>query len=192
MKIKLILAFIVLILSACRPSIEEVSQIDPSYSIADVTSFMLTLDCGDAEMTELKEDFLKTYCDLLQTNITEKIQNQHPQWEVVDENADLFIEASLEQLYGGNEALRLFPSFQAGRTMLTIQFLVYKNELLIAERRLTENTSRIHFEDKQYTNEDAITADSLTMAGYVSDYIDNPKKFDKGLKEYRNDYVPNY
>jgi hypothetical protein len=192
MKVKLIFIFIVLILSACRTSIEEISEIDPNYSIADVNSFMVSLDCGDVDVTELEEDFIKMYCDLLRTHISTKIQQQHPDWELVDEEADLFIEASLEQLYGGNEALRFFPSFQAGRSMITIQFYVYKNELLIAERRLTETTSRIHFEKRQYTNEDAITADSIIMAGYVSDYIDNPEKFDTGLKDYRNDYVPNY
>lgn len=190
MKIKLIFGFLVLLLSACRPPIEEVSRVDPNYSIADVASFMVTLDCDDTDITELKNSYVKNYCELLKHQISSHIQQQHSDWELVELAPDLLIEATLDQLYGGNQALRFFMPLEAGRTMLTLHFLIYKQKVLMAERRVTEITRRIHFEDEMYTNEDAIEEDTKIIANYVSDYIQNPNQFDLELKEYRNGYTP--
>jgi hypothetical protein len=190
MKIKLILCFTILVLSACRPPIEEISKIDSGYSTDGVNTFQLKLNCADAEITELKPSYEKNYCSFLKNQIISTIKQQHPQWRLEEKKPDLLIEATLEQLYGGNQALRFFPSFEAGRTMLTIHFYVYKKSLLIAERRLTEITRRIHFEDEKHTNEEAIDEDSKLIAMQISEYIDDPDLFDKKLKEYRAGYTP--
>ncbi len=190
MKNILIICFAILVLSACRPPVEEVSRIDPKYSIDDVSSFLVQLDCIDAEITELKESFEKDYCVFLKNQMVTVIQDQHPQWQLVEKNPDLLIEAELEQLYGGFQPLRLFLPLEAGRTMLTIHFSLYKQSLLIAERRLTEITRMIHFEDEKYTNEEAITEDTKIVAMQISDFIDNPVQFDKKLKLYRKGYNP--
>jgi hypothetical protein len=194
MKIKLMLCIVTLalamILSACRPPVEEMSTIDPGYSIDDVNSFLVKLDCIDADVTELKETFEKDYCLFLKNQIVSTIQQQHPQWQLAEQKPDLLIEAELEQLYGGNQVLRFFLPIEAGRTMLTIHFSLYKKALLVAERRLTEITRRIHFEDEKYTNEEAITEDSKIVAMQISDFIDQPAEFDKKLKDYRDGYNP--
>ena len=179
-----------MILSSCRPPVEEISTIDPSYSVDDVSSFSVKLDCIDAEVTELNESFEEDYCLLLKNQIISTIQQQHPQWELIEQKPDLLIEAELEQLYGGNQVLRFFLPIEAGRTMLTIHFSLYKKSLLIAERRLTEITRRIHFEDEKYTNEEAITEDTKIVAMQISDFIDQPTQFDKKLKDYRDGYYP--
>jgi len=190
MKIKLILCCAILVLSACRPPIDEISKIDPAYSTDGVSHFFVKLDCDDAEITELKESYEDNYCPLLKNQIVSTIQQQHPQWQLQEKNPDLLIDAVLEQLHGGNQALRFFPSFEAGRTMLTIHFNVYKQSLLIAERRLTEITRRIHFEDDKHTNEEAISEDTKLIAMKISEFIDNPVQFDKKLKDYRAGYTP--
>ncbi|MFK5986886.1 MAG: hypothetical protein QM479_15875 [Pseudomonadota bacterium] len=192
MKIKLILCFLVVFLSACRAPVEEMSNIDPEYSSDGISSFYLQLNCSEAEVTELKESYVKDYCALLKMQMLSTIGKKHPQWQLAatEKQSELFIDAKLEQLYGGNQALRFFLPIEAGRTMLTLHFSVYKNSLLVAERRLTEITRRIHFEDEKYTNEEAISEDSNKMAGYVSDYIDNPTAFDKKMKAYYNGYTP--
>jgi len=184
------LCFVILVLSACRAPIEEISKTDSGYSIDGVHSFKLKLECADAEITELKPSYEKNYCSFLKNQITSTIQQQHPQWRLEGKKPDLLIEASLEQLYGGNQALRLFPSFEAGRSMLTIHFNVYKNSLLIAERRLTEITRRIHFEDEKHTNEQAIDEDTKIIAKQISEFIDDPALFDKQLNKYLDGYTP--
>ncbi len=192
MKIKLILCLAVLFLSSCRAPVEEMSTNVSDYSIDGVSQFFIELDCSEADMTELKEPYIKNYCSLLKNKIETTIQEQQPDWALVADKkeSDLFIQAQLEQLYGGNQPLRLFFPFEAGRTMLTVHFSVYKNKVLIAERRLTEITRMIHFEDEKYTNEEAISEDTNTMATYLADYINNPTAFDQKLNKYRNGYHP--
>lgn len=182
------------LLLACRPPVKPVSEQQPEYSIADIKTVSVQLDCEKADITELDPAYVEPYCEHLRDLLKQAIHQKFPDWKLLrwyqNKEADLFIDARLEQLYGGNQFLRFLPTFEAGRSMLTVNFDIYKKGVKIAQRRLTEITRRIHFEDEKYTNEEAIEVDSNIMAGYLAAYLQDPIAFNKKYKAYWKDYYP--
>ncbi len=195
MKYALIWLIPVFLLAACRPPVASVSRYDEAFSLQGVNSYALILHCDEADITELDDAYVEKYCQFLQNQLTAAIEKQYPEWQRVAnlrfaDRADLYIDARLEQLYGGNQFLRFLPTFEAGRTMLTVNFDFYRNKRFMAQRRLTEITRRIHFEDEKYTNEEAIDEDSKIMATYLVQFMSNPKAFDRQYKAVWGNYNP--
>jgi|GEM_PF-6397429 len=187
---KIIIILLLGMLISCRAPLSEISRISADYNLEDVSRYDLQLNCEDARITELKKAFVDQSCVMLHDTISNAIVRHFPDWEAHMGQPDLLLQVSLEQMYGGNEALRLFPSMEAGRSMLTLHLNVFKGNQLIAERRLTGISRIMDIPQGYFTNEDMIRQDSLILADKLMRYLKNPVLFDRQMQQYYEGYDP--
>ena len=71
---------IILFIYGCAAKLSEQSQVNPYYSIADVQTYSVTLDCSKTSISGLQANFVENYCPILESNIKLFLQRQNPTW----------------------------------------------------------------------------------------------------------------
>jgi hypothetical protein len=179
-KIYTVIIFLSLLHSlGCASTLPDKRVIHDSYSIADVKTFGSVLNCENTKLTDIRPDFIKNYCQVLASNIKLALQRELPNLEYRENNPDLSVQSTLEEINGGSAAARLLIGFGAGRSITTVYVNISKNGKIIAEGRITETTTMPNVLTSNYANEDAILQDAPLIASRVGKFVKDPASFEK-------------
>jgi hypothetical protein len=163
----------------CAPTLPYKSAIQKNYSVADAKTFSSVLNCENTQVTEVRPNFAQDYCQVLAGNINLALQKEMPNIKHDENNPEIVIRTTLEEIHGGNAAARFWIGFGAGRSITTVYVKVEKNGKIIAERRITETTTMPNLATNNYANDDAILQDAPLIARKIGEFVRNPDDFEK-------------
>lgn len=171
--------FGLLISFGCAPTLPSKSVVNDAYSLEGVKTFSSVVDCENVQITELKTDFSKDYCQVLAGNIKISLQRENPGLTYDESHPDLVVQTTLEEIHGGSAAARFWVGFGAGRSITTVYVKVIKLGVTIAERRITETTTMPNLVTSNFSNEDAILQDATLLARRIGRFVKDPVNFEK-------------
>lgn len=171
---KIIILFLVLLTSGCASTLPEIAKINNNYSMDNIKTFSVNMDCSKTVLSDIQQNFAESYCQVLEGNIKLSLQKENPTWRFDKDNPDMMINATLEQVHGGSAAARFWIGFGAGRSVTTAYVKILKNNAIVAERRFTETTTMPNIASNNWSNEDAITQDAPLIAKKIAEFVHNP------------------
>jgi hypothetical protein len=174
-----IIVCIVLFIYGCAAKLPEQPKVNANYSVKDVKTYSVNIDCTKATISGLQQNFAENYCPILESNIKLFLQNKNPTWSNTKDSPELTIKATLEQIHGGSSAARFWVGFGAGRSVTTVHIQVLKGNVAIAERRFNETTTMPNIAAGNWTNEDAIIQDAPLIAKKIAEFVRNPSGYGK-------------
>lgn len=169
----------ILFLFGCAEKLPEEVKVSTKYSIENVESFSVAIDCEKTKVTNLPPTFIENYCQLLETNLKLALQSVKSTWRYVDTNPELKIETILEQVHGGSADTRFWIGFGAGRSVTTIYVKIFQNDVIVAERRFNETTTMPNLVSDTWSNEDVVIQDARLIAEKIASFVKNPSAYDK-------------
>ena len=117
---KIILLLTVFVIYGCASKLPGQAKISNDYSIQDIKTFSVNMDCTKVQISDISINFVESYCPILEGNIKLALQKQNPMWRLNNENPGILIETILEQVHGGSAATRFWIGFGAGRSVTTV------------------------------------------------------------------------
>jgi len=175
---KIFFLLTVFAISACAPKLPEQTNIYNNYSIQNIRTFSVNIDCEKPKLSDIQANFVESYCPILEGNIKIALQNENPAWRHDNENPEIIIETILEQVHGGSAATRFWVGFGAGRSVTTVYIKIFKNNEIIAERRFNETTTMPDLISGSWSNEEAIIQDAHLIAEKIAEFVRNPTDYE--------------
>lgn len=174
LKTIIVFLFIGFITFGCAPTLKEHATISDNYSILNTNTFAVNMKCDNVQISDIRPNFVENYCQIIDGNIKLSLQKQNPTWQHSKEKPDIVIEATLEQIHGGNAAARFWIGLGAGRSVTTIHVKILKNNEGVAQRRFNETTTLANIITDTYSNEDAILQDAHLIADKIAEFVYSP------------------
>lgn len=154
------------------------SVIYKNYSPTKISSFNLNVNCTKAVITQLKSEFTRSYCSMLENNIKSFILAQNPSWRYDDSSSDINVKVDLELLHGGDVNGRFFfPGTNGPSAKTYLYATVTDNNGILAERRIFEYTKSINIFFDKFSNEETMKEDAISISEKVSDFVTNPSEY---------------
>lgn len=182
MKRDFLVGFALVFLTGCAPTLPSKSNISPEYSLLGAKTFTSQVECDNALVEAVRQDFVHNYCSVLESHIKLAIQKEYYGLTHVEENADIIIQSVLEQINGGSAAARFWIGFGAGRSVTTVHTTISRNGQPQAERRFTETTTMPNMVTGVWDNESAILQDAPLVAAQIAKFFKDPKGYEASLQ----------
>jgi hypothetical protein len=179
----LISIIIIVVITGCTATLPPKGEIREPYSLENFNSFGMILDCKEATITGVPENFTTDYCTVLEGNIKSSLRNLNATWSYDKEVPDVLINTKLEEINGGSSAARFWVGFGAGKAITTVYVEVIKGNKVLAEQRIIETTSFTNLISQNYSNDAAIMQDAPLLARKIAEFVKNPIEFGKEKSE---------
>lgn len=88
---KIILLLTVFVIYGCASKLPEQAEISNDYSIQNIKTFSVNMDCTKVQTSDIGINFIESYCPILEGNIKLALQMKNPMWRLYNENPEIII-----------------------------------------------------------------------------------------------------